>query len=260
VRRSPYLAAILSGARRAIADPADQLVRIIFYALILLAVGTLWRAAASAHGGSVAGYDGRALWWYIAGAEAAFTPLPARMIEEIGDEIGGGDVAIGLLRPVSYVGFRAASELGGGLVRLVGIVAVGLTFGLLTIGQPPSTNGLLLFVPCAILALGCSVAAQHAFGAAAFWLNDAKSTWFLYSKLVFLLGGVLLPLEVLPGPMRDAARALPFAAIAYAPGRSLSGHPSISLVGLQLGWLVALSAGAWYAFRRGQNKLQIAGG
>src|SRR3954449_1091069 len=103
-------------------------------------------------------------------------------------------------------------------------LAVGVVIVWLYVGPPPSAAGIALFVPASFLAVGCNLAAQHAFAGAAFWLRDARSTWFLYQKLVFLLGGMLLPLEVLPGRLRTVAEALPFSAMAYAPARLASGH------------------------------------
>ena len=112
-----------------------------------------------------------------------------------------------------------------------------------------------------VLAVGCNLVAQHAFAGAAFWLRDARSTWFLYQKLVFLLGGMLLPLEFLPTGLGDVARALPFAAMAYAPARLASGHVEPWLLLVQVGVArrarspaPAASSGA------GERRLQVVGG
>ena len=60
----------------------------------------------------------RALIWYIAAAQAAHIGPRTRTIEEVGDEIGSGTVAVQMLRPVSVVGLRMSSELGEALVRV----------------------------------------------------------------------------------------------------------------------------------------------
>ena len=57
----------------------------------------------------------------------------------------------------------------------------------------------------------------------AFWLLDAKATWFFFQKLVFLPGGMLIPLELLPRTLEVISLALPFATMAYVPGRIASG-------------------------------------
>jgi ABC-2 type transport system permease protein len=94
----------------------------------------------------------------------------------------------------------------------------------------------------------------------AFWLRDTRATWFLYQKLVFLLGGMLLPLQVLPGFLYHVAMVLPFMAMAYAPARLASGHVEPWLLLVQVGWLVVLVAGAAAVFAAGQRRLQVVGG
>jgi viologen exporter family transport system permease protein len=182
------------------------------------------------------------------------------MIESIGWDIASGAIVTEMLRPASVVGLRLAAELGEALVRLVCSLAVGVVIVWLYAGPPPSAAGMALFVPASVLAVVCNLAAQHAFAGAAFWLRDARSTWFLYQKLVFLLGGMLLPLEFLPVGLADVAKALPFASMAYVPARLASGHVEPWLLLLQAFWAVALLACAGGVFRAGERRLEVVGG
>ena len=257
---TPYWAAFTDGMRRTMAAPAELTVRIGFYAVILIVFSSLWRAATQANGGAIQGYGYRELLWYVIAAEGCVVATKPRLIEEIGDDIGNGDVAIDMLRPVSVVGFRMAAEMGEAVVRLVCAVCLGAVFGLLTVGAPPSIEGLFAALPAALLAVGCNITMQYGFAAAAFWVEDAKSTWFLYQKLIFLLGGMLLPLEFLPPWLTEIARLLPFWTAAYVPARLLSGHPEWHLLLVQLGWLIALIAAALAAFRAGEKRLVVTGG
>ena len=93
--------------------------RVTFYALILVVFAALWSAATRANGGSIAGYDARALLWYVAAAEGSVIATKPRMIESIGWDISSGAIVIEMLRPASVVGLRLAAELGEALVRLV---------------------------------------------------------------------------------------------------------------------------------------------
>jgi ABC-2 type transport system permease protein len=256
----PYLVAFHSGLRRGLASPAELAVRLIFYAIVLAVFAAIWQAAMQARGGSVGGYDLQAIFWYIAGAEAAVVATKPRTIEEIGAEIASGDVVTALLRPVSFAGFRIAVELGEALVRLAGCAIVALPVGTLLQGPPPVGAGLALYVPAAVVAVACNVAAQHAFAASTFWLEDAAAGWFVYQKLIFLLGGMLLPFELLPDALASVARVLPFAAMAYAPARQISGHPDPALLALQAGWLAVLLAAALGAFAAGERRLVVVGG
>jgi ABC-2 type transport system permease protein len=256
----PYLAGVASGIRRTLGGPGELIVRTGFYAVILVVFGSLWRAAIEANGGPIEGYDYAALLWYVAGAEAAVIATKPRLIEDIGSDIGNGTVAIEMLRPVSVVGFRMAVEFGEALVRLTAALALGTVIVWLFAGPPPSLSGVLLALPMLPLAMAVNLAAQHAFAAGAFWLEDAKGTWFLYQKLIFLLGGMLLPLELFPAWLENVARVLPFWTMAYVPARSLAGHPQPELLLVQIFWLGMLVLAAFGAFRVGERRLQAVGG
>ena len=121
---------------------------------------------------------------------------------------------------------------------------------------------MLLFVavPSLALAITANLALQYILAGTAFWLRDTRAMWFLYQKLVFILGGMLLPLEVLPGVLRDAAFHLPFLAMAYAPARLASGHFEPSLLLVQAGWRVVMVAAAAAVFSLGQRRVQVVGG
>jgi ABC-2 type transport system permease protein len=147
------------------------------------------------------------------------------------------------------------------LPRLSACTVVGVVLAFVTVGRrPASVAALLLAVPSLVLAVACNLVGQHAFAAASFWIRDARATWFLYQKVVFVVGGMLLPLEVLPAPVAAVARALPFMAMAYAPGRLAAGFFEPVLLLVQAGWLVALSFVAVAVFRAGERRLQVVGG
>jgi hypothetical protein len=110
------------------------------------------------------------------------------------------------------------------LPRLAACAVVGAIVAFLTAGPPPQAAALALAAPSLVLAVTCNIVAQHAFAGIAFWLRDAGSAWFLYQKLVFVLGGMLIPLEALPGWLEGTASVLPFRAMSYASARLAAGH------------------------------------
>jgi ABC-2 type transport system permease protein len=233
---------------------------VLFYFIVVAVLSALWRAAAAASQGQVAGYSAAALTWYIATSEAAICALNIRLIEEVGDEIASGSVAVELLRPFPVIAVRLAVHTGRGLARLACLIACGAVMAWIVVGAPPSRSAALLAVPALALAVACNLALQHAVAAVAFWLRDARSAWFIYQKFVFILGGMLLPLEVLPAGLHSAATKLPFMAMAYAPARLASGHFEPGLLLVQTGWLAILVGAATAAFAAGQRRLQVVGG
>ena len=249
-----------TAAHRVLAERGGLGVSTGFYLVVVAVLAGLWRAAAHANGGSVAGYSAVALTWYIATSESVTVALNIRMISDIGDDIASGAVAVELLRPASVLGVRVVSEIGRVLPRLATLLVAGAALSVLTAGGPPRPAALLLVPLSVVLAISCNVMAQHAFAAAAFWIRDAGATWFLYQKLVFVLGGMLIPLEVLPSWLQAITRVLPFRAMSYAPARIASGHLEPGLLLEQTAWLVVLSLAARAVFTAGERRLQVVGG
>lgn len=249
-----------TAARRTVAEPGELAVEMGFYVIVTVMVSGLWRAAAAGNGGSVAGYSGVALTWYIAASEASTIAINFRMIEYIGRDIATGSVAVELLRPVSVLGVRLANELGKTMTRLACCIVVGLVMASVIGGAAPRPAALALALPSLALAVACNLSAQHAVAASAFWLRDATAAWFLYWKLVFVLGGMLIPLEAMPNWLEAVAHVLPFQAMAYAPARLASGHVEPLLLVHQVFWLAVLAAAARATFAAGERRLQVVGG
>jgi len=247
--------AATTSAESVVAAPAGLVVTGVFYLMVTSILAGLWSAAAAATGGEIVGYSAAALVWYIATSEASVITIPVRLIEDAGDDVGSGRVDVELLRPVSLLWLRVAREAGAVAPRIGVCAVIGVVFASLVAGPAPSGGALALTALALPLAALTNVVAQHAFAGASFWIRDAKGAWFLYQKLVFVLGGMLIPLEVLPGWLETVAKVLPFMAMAYVPARLASGHVEPELIALQAGWLVAISVGAAWVFAAGERRL-----
>lgn len=241
--------------RQAVAEPGALAVVAVFYLMVTGVLSGLWSTAARANGGEIVGYSAVALVWYVATTESAVTSIPVRMIEDIGDAIASRRIELEMLRPASVLAIRVATELGAVLPRLAVSSGLGFAFAWITAGAPLSWPGLALTAPALVLAVLVNIVIQHAFAAGAFWISEAKSAWFLYQKLVFIVGGMLLPLEVLPHRLEVAAKFSPFAAVAYVPGRLASGHVEPLWLVAQLGWLLGAGAVAIGIFLAGERRL-----
>lgn len=257
---SAYAAGAVAGFRRVVASPAELVGRALFYGVIVGVLTSLWRAAAATNGGAIVGYDATAITWYLVFSEAAVNGTKFRMIEQIGTDIGTGAYLAEMLRPVRGVSFRIASEIGDGVVRLSAMLAMGLLLAAVIAGAPHDPTSFLLALAAAFLAIVCNICAQHAFAAMAFWQHEAKGAWFLYQKLVFVLGGMLLPLEIFPPWLESAAWVAPFWTMSYAPARLAAGFDEPALLAGQGAWAVVLFGAAVAAFATGERRAQRAGG
>ena len=196
--RRGYAEAFRGSAHRSIIDGGGLVVAVGFYLVIVGTLSGLWHVAVDANGGDIGGYSALALTWYVITSEAAIVSVNARHIEDIGTDIAVGTVAVELLRPASVLGVRVSTQVGGGVPRVATLWASGAVLATLVAGAPPSRSALLLAAPSLVLAITANLLAQHAVAAIAFWIRDAGSVWFLYMKGVFILGGMIIPLELLP--------------------------------------------------------------
>ena len=246
---------VFIAARRAAAQPGVLMYTAFFHVMVTLALSSVWRSAVNASGGQIAGYTAASITWYVAFAEAGIVTIKNRLIADIGESIEGGVVQIEMLRPASVVGQRIAAELGTVLIRVAVCVISGSLLSLAIVGRPPSVAAATVGLLSLVLAVTCNLCLQHAFASIAFLLRNTGSTWFLYSKFVFVLGGMLIPLELLPSGVEQVARVLPFAAMAYAPARFAAGHVDWWLLPIQLGWTIVAMALALAAFSAGERRI-----
>lgn len=258
-RLAPYLAAARLAARDQTSGVAEAVGRATFLAVLLVIFSSLWHHVSFGD----ADADPRRLLWYLAITEWVFLSVPSVHLT-LERDVRTGDVAYRLPRPVSYLGTRVAEAVGVGLVRLglLGVVAVGLT-SLLAGGLPPRPAALLLALPLGALALLLGILAQTAVGATAPWVDDVSPIYWLWQKSAFVLGGLIVPLHLYPGWLRDLVAWTPFAVLLNGPARAAFA-PGLDEVartaGLLLGWCAAAGAAAVALHRRGLRSLGVHGG
>jgi ABC-2 type transport system permease protein len=172
--------------------------------------------------------------------------------------VRAGDLAYTLARPTGYPTFQVANSLGTSAPRFVlnllvasAVVAVG------TGELAGSVPGLASFLLLAALALVLDALIAVLIGLAAFWIEEITPLFWIYSKLLFTVGGLFLPLEFFPQALRGVVRWLPFQFITYAParafvkfdpafvGQALAGQAAYTLL-----FAGAVSAVWWRARRR----------
>ncbi len=246
------------------ADKVALAARALFFVVVTSVLASMWRVAVlvnnsgSVSGGgepSVAGYTAVAIFWYIAAAEAALIPVPSNLIEQVAKPIADESVEVWFSRPV-YAGLPTV------LFRFGQILPVSLTCALTgsvlavaLAGPPPNLVALTLALPALCLAALLSIVMQYSFGGVAFWLGDISGMWLVYHRTVFILGGLIIPLETLPPWLEPVAGALPFMATVYVPGRLASGHVEPTLIVRQLFWLTVALGVVALVFRRGEERV-----
>jgi ABC-2 type transport system permease protein len=241
---------------------ASAAVMSMFVVIVVGALGSMWHATVGSHR-SIAGYTPDELVWYIAIAEACVVSVATKLLVDLGDSIRDGDVAVLLLRPLSLPAMLVSEEWGRALARMACVWPTACIVAFALAGAPGSWAGLASCVVLMPLAALLNIIVTVWLAASTFWLGDSRAAWFLQQKVIFLVGGMLLPLEFWPAGADTVLRLLPPAAMAYWPARAMTtGDPADMAMGLglELGWIIVAAAAAQATFRRGERRIVVAGG
>jgi ABC-2 type transport system permease protein len=260
-RTRKYVSVAAIAIRQALADRGALVARVALYGVLLLVFSRLWRLVADR--GAVEGASHRELLWYLAVTEWVVLSVPLIYLR-IDADVQCGDIAYLLPRPISYLGSRLAESTGDFLLRAATMAVAGFIFAtLMTGGLPKEPRGLLLALPLGLLAGWVALCFQAAIGLTSVWLKDSSPVYWIWQKCSFVLGGLMLPLEVYPEWLRQIALLTPFAALMNGPGRMAFGwQPRVALlVGVQLlAWsAVAIALLAW-VYTRARRALEVSGG
>jgi ABC-2 type transport system permease protein len=183
----------------------------------------------------------------------------------VGDAIRYGRMNLLLLRPLSPLYDALASEVAIKVVfltfvlPLVAVLALILRPGVEITGQ-----NALAFVPALALAWALRFLWGYWLALLSFWAARADGLLAVQESLIFLLGGQVAPVALLPPVMRALAVALPFRSMVGFPAEVLTGQ--LDAAGLrtglaiQAGWLlvaVVLFVALW---RTGVRRYSAVGG
>jgi ABC-2 type transport system permease protein len=219
----------------------DVLAGSFFYALILFVFVQLWTTLAGSGHFAIEGLGARELVWYMVVTEGIMLGR-ARIEQETDEEVKTGSIAYLIGRPCHYVLFKFAVYWGDTLLRLIINVAVGSLVALIAVGPPRFDQAhLLQVVVSAVLAFSLNFFMVMCISLAAFWVEDTMPFRWIYSKLLFILGGLFAPMEVYPAAVARLARALPFSYMLYAPARLFVQYDTAlfwRIVVAQVGWII----------------------
>jgi ABC-2 type transport system permease protein len=255
-----YLAFARIAAFEAAASRAELYGRAGFFAVLLAIFASLWRAVAEARMPLSAAPE--QMVWYLAVTEWILLSAPMRHLQ-IQEDVRRGDVAYQLPRPVAYPRAALAQCRGALCVRAPVLGFVALLSGWAFTGGAPPWRALLLVVPFGLLASLVVAELFVALGLLSFWLTDATPLYWVAGKLVFILGGLMLPLELYPRWLQLLAWCTPFPSLLAGPAGFVLQAPGTACGWLLLRlvlWAFLLFGTVELLFSRATRSLQVSGG
>ncbi len=233
----------------------------IFLITCLLIFAHLWKIAAAKLG--AVDLNPSQLLWYIALNEWVLISLPDTQ-EDIEEDLRSGRLAYLLPRPVSYLSSLFAEGLGTLSARLVFLGVITFLFTWVRAGAFPFGWGALATaLATGFLAGTVGVIFKMAIGLSAFWINQVEPFHWIWEKLLFTLGGLMLPLAIYPEWMQKAAHYTPFPAMLgdrSALAIEMSWPAALSLAAALLFWGALGLALIALLYRKGLRIINIEGG
>ncbi|MGR6321230.1 ABC transporter permease [Micromonospora soli] len=223
--------------------------------------------AAAGTAGRVAGYDRAQLATFVWVGQGLLAVIAIWGWTELADRIRTGEIAADLLRPVHPVTSYLATDLGragfASLSRLVPPVLIGLLCFDVYLPRRPAT--LPLFALSVLLAVVVCFGCRYLVNATAYWLQDIRGPLILWTLGSGVLAGLYFPLGFLPGWLEGTLRyGTPFPSLLQIPLDVLVERDpapmQFGLVGVQIGWAVALLALCRLVQRRAERRLVVQGG
>lgn len=259
-----YGAITLTNLQNQLAYAWDALARSVFIILILIVFVQLWTAVFRQQETAVIG--GLTLAntiWYFLLAEVMELGKP-RHDMNISQEVVDGTIAYTLIRPVSYLGYHFCNGIGETAVRMLLVFLLGAPITLAYAGMPSVQAWQLPLVGLVMLgAIGLDFLVLSIIGLLAFVTEDTSSFRMIYQKLVFILGGLMIPLDFLPDWLQTIARVLPFNLTTYAPAKlfvAFSWAQFGQVLALQAVWLTTFGLLLAAQYRWAVRRLSVNGG
>lgn len=241
----------------------DVFIRSLFLLAILYIFVQLWTVTYDGVGQpSIAGYRFEELIWYLVFSESIIMATP-RLHLKVEDEVKSGGIAYLITRPMSYLLYHYAEFAGEFMVRLVVNMLVGGILGLCLFGFPSFGFGWAGFWPAVLGSLTVNYLIRMILSLCAFWVEETQGLVFVYDKLLFTIGGMMLPLELFPEGLQKVCAWLPFQTVIYFPVKTIvqfDGPRLGSMLAVQSGWTLVLGLVLAYVFRKGVKKLNVNGG
>ncbi|MGV8141277.1 MAG: ABC transporter permease [Candidatus Woesearchaeota archaeon] len=233
-----------------------------FIGVIIFIFYNLWKVIFGSNE-YIAGFTIVMMLWYLVMTESIVT-AQSQVLEDIGDEMITGNIANYLNKPYSYILYKYAYSIGRSIIKFFTTFIISSIIVLLLLGpleiNPSHIPFILLIV---LLAMTLNFIIMAFLGIFAFWLEDAKAIEFVYNKIVFTLGGMLVPLEIFPQWLQTISLYLPFSYIAYYPAKLFVGFEFglfFKVIAIELVWITVFIILTTTAYKLCIRRVSINGG
>jgi ABC-2 type transport system permease protein len=253
-RYSTYTAATLAGV----------FTNSVFGVIISFVYIAVWKENPDAGGYDVT--DALTFAWLAQAMIMTVAIFAGGSTDDVADRIRTGDVAVDLYRPVSFLGWWLATDLGRATYHLLsrGVAPTVVGALLFDLRYPDSVLTALAFLVSVTLAVVVSFGVRMLVAMSAFWLLDQTGVANLAMLFAVFFSGLAVPLVLFPGWTRDVVMLLPWSAFVQVPADIWLGQRTgmrvLGGLAFQAGWAAMLLLVAGGVLRLAKRKVVVQGG
>lgn len=236
----------------------------VFFVFIMFVYMMLWKNIYGQKGDTIGGLTINQMIWYLVITELV-TLSRTDIHTQINEDVKSGNIAYFLTKPYNYVYYCFSYFVGEVGIKLLTNGVIGIIIGVVYAGSLVGFS--LSHLPFILLSLilGCTINffIYMALALTSFWLEENTPFFWIYSKLIFTLGGMLMPIELFPVWLQRIASYLPFAYVTYVPARltvDFSFDNFYRQFPIQVVYLIVFFALSMALYRRGARNLNVNGG
>jgi ABC-2 type transport system permease protein len=236
----------------------------VFFVFIMFIYLMLWENIYGQKGATVGGLSLSSMIWYLVVTEL-ITISRTDIHMQINEDVKTGNISYLLNKPYNYIGYCFSYFLGEIGIKLLTNGVIGISIGLLFVGT--LKNFSIAYLPFILVSIffGCIINffIYITLALTSFWFEDNNAFFWIYSKLVFTLGGMLMPLELFPKWLRTISNYMPFAYVTYVPAKltvDFSFKTFLGQFSIQCLYLCFFIMTAAILYRKGVRNLNVNGG
>lgn len=260
-----YLKLVSKSFQRSITYRLEYFVNLLNAFMYIFIFTSVWKTVSKEHPNSLGVWDEESLVQYAIISTIVKVSF-GRNESLLTSKIKSGDIAYDLLKPYNLFLYYAADSLGVSLFQTFArsIPLFVLSFTLL--GKLPSIElmNLFKFVLVYIFAFGIFLSFGFMLSALAFFFTEVFSFMILYSALVALFSGSVIPVNILPDFFQKFVSYTPFPYLFFYPTAVLLGTKiDFSYLELLFNYIIqffSLFGLSYFLYTLGVRKVEYAGG
>ena len=244
---------------------ANMIISFIGYFIHIFIFVNLWNYIYSNPEELINGYSKGQMIWYVIITEIVWSVVGGRKYcRKISDDVKSGNIAYNMNKPYSYIGYTLFSHLGEGTIKFIIYYILGGIVGFLFLQEFPNINIIqfMIVIISTILAISIETMVITLIGLLCFKIEDANPVYWIYSKLILILG-VTFPIEFFPKAIQGFAKLSPVYVVSYGPAKlfvDFETKTAINIIIVQIVYLLISYMLCKLMYNKGVKQLNVNGG